>query len=910
MDIDYSCVQLDGCTIDLNHGRVRRDGETTRLSTIEVRFLRYLTGHPGRDVSREELLEQVWGYHGDVQTRTIDTTVRRLRKKLEAAPSAPRHIITVHGIGYRFEPLMVAHDVTATHTIAAPINRFFGRQAAQVQLMEHLELGRPLVTITGPGGIGKTRFVRRVCRLLVERWRPCAVDLAAARTADDLRDSVATAIGVPLGRATVMDQQIGTVLTRRATLLILDGLDKVAGPGALLCSWLQPETPSRILITSRVRLGLPQETVLALAPLAQADAVALLLARGAALREGYGASTSAARLAQVVDSFDRNPLAIELAAARARVMEPEDLLDRVGLDGLAVGEHGDRLGTMDATVRWSWSTLDPWAQRALAQCTVFSGDFDGLAAEAVVQASAGAPPVTSLIQGLVEHSMLTQHAGIQHAGIPHLGDERPRYHMSQSVRSFAKGRLQSTDEQRARRGHHAHYLAVGNQQATAADNGDLAGLRWLRIEKENLLSVAQNGTEIDQIQAHLVLAPLFVMQGFPHKPLQRLRVLLTQTPEVSLERQAAARYLLARAQAFRGEQAEVAEVLAGLSGDVDADSPLASQIARSHGVAMLKLGDIGAATELFEHAVTLGARVGCEAAEYGGLLGLAQIARAANRLDEAERLATTVLTRTRARKRALWEPWARVSLGLLAAEKADVGTARTHLSAAAEQWERCGHVPGLCLALARLGQILIELSSDPKDWREAAAVLSRVENLSAFERCSETGALRLEAEALSLELNGQMDPALSLIRAALRQARSGSVGQAMEGRLCVHLGALAHRMGDLDGALIAYEKAAKLNMPLALVTRLAGLCALLHAVEGDATQAQAHLAKMEGGAHSTPAQVSVSLFRVAVGFGLDSCPRTRAAAVEQLERSRAEPLATTTVQIRRGICLLEQLLAG
>jgi hypothetical protein len=67
---------------------------------------------------------------------------------------------------------------------------------------------------------------------------------------------------------------------------------------------------------------------------------------------------------------------------------------------------------------------------------------------------------------------------------------------------------------------------------------------------------------------------------------------------------------------------------------------------------------------------------------------------------------------------------------------------------------------------------------------------------------------------------------------------------------------------------------------------------------------------MESGAHSTPAQVSVSLFRVAVGFALDSCPRTRAAAVEQLERSRAEPLATTTVQIRRGICLLEQLLAG
>ena len=64
----------------------------------------YLASRPGEAVSREELYAQVWGYADAVVSRTVDTTVRRLRTKIEADPSNPAHLQTVHGQGYRFRP--------------------------------------------------------------------------------------------------------------------------------------------------------------------------------------------------------------------------------------------------------------------------------------------------------------------------------------------------------------------------------------------------------------------------------------------------------------------------------------------------------------------------------------------------------------------------------------------------------------------------------------------------------------------------------------------------------------------------------------------------------------------------------------------------------------------------------------
>ena len=73
------------------------------MTTHEAGVLAYLVANRGRDVSREELLQNVWGYSPAMATRTVDNQILKLRKKVEDTPSDPRHILTVHGTGYRFE---------------------------------------------------------------------------------------------------------------------------------------------------------------------------------------------------------------------------------------------------------------------------------------------------------------------------------------------------------------------------------------------------------------------------------------------------------------------------------------------------------------------------------------------------------------------------------------------------------------------------------------------------------------------------------------------------------------------------------------------------------------------------------------------------------------------------------------
>ena len=90
--------------VDLRRRVLLKDGEESHLTTHEAGTLAYLITHRGRDVSRDELLEKVWGYSAALTTRTVDNQILKLRKKIEEIPSQPRHILTVHGTGYRFEP--------------------------------------------------------------------------------------------------------------------------------------------------------------------------------------------------------------------------------------------------------------------------------------------------------------------------------------------------------------------------------------------------------------------------------------------------------------------------------------------------------------------------------------------------------------------------------------------------------------------------------------------------------------------------------------------------------------------------------------------------------------------------------------------------------------------------------------
>jgi DNA-binding response OmpR family regulator len=90
--------------VDLRRRVLWKDGEESHLTTHEAGTLAYLITHRGRDVSRDELLQEVWGYTAALTTRTVDNQILKLRKKIEETPGQPRHILTVHGTGYKFEP--------------------------------------------------------------------------------------------------------------------------------------------------------------------------------------------------------------------------------------------------------------------------------------------------------------------------------------------------------------------------------------------------------------------------------------------------------------------------------------------------------------------------------------------------------------------------------------------------------------------------------------------------------------------------------------------------------------------------------------------------------------------------------------------------------------------------------------
>ena len=90
--------------VDLDQRQVRRSGAETRLTRAEFNLLAFFLQNPGRALSRDVILNSVWGYESFPNTRTVDAHVVRLRQKLEPEPETPRHFLTMHGVGYRFLP--------------------------------------------------------------------------------------------------------------------------------------------------------------------------------------------------------------------------------------------------------------------------------------------------------------------------------------------------------------------------------------------------------------------------------------------------------------------------------------------------------------------------------------------------------------------------------------------------------------------------------------------------------------------------------------------------------------------------------------------------------------------------------------------------------------------------------------
>jgi two-component system alkaline phosphatase synthesis response regulator PhoP len=99
---ELKVYEFNGIHVDFTKGRVTKNGKATELGERECRLLRYLVERKGTVLSRDELLQEVWGYKSIPLTRTVDVHVAWLRQKIEDDPKNPQYIVTVHGQGYRF----------------------------------------------------------------------------------------------------------------------------------------------------------------------------------------------------------------------------------------------------------------------------------------------------------------------------------------------------------------------------------------------------------------------------------------------------------------------------------------------------------------------------------------------------------------------------------------------------------------------------------------------------------------------------------------------------------------------------------------------------------------------------------------------------------------------------------------
>ncbi len=459
-------LKLTECTVDLVQGTVEGGGDVVRLTTKELELLNYLVERAGSVVPREALLEDVWGYAITSMTRAIDKTVARLRAKIHDHGRQPIHLHTVHGTGYRFELLQPSTAPLPRTNVELWPTSFIGR-ADELTAIRDALASTDLVSLVGPAGVGKTRLAIEIATDFQksgdEAW------FVSVLNAPDITDRITDALGIPPGANPEPLAQ--AVAARGRCLLIADAAEgQIDALGALLAA-LRPRAPqARWLITSRTALRLAGERLIEIGPLHDADAIELFTDRARDRRADFAFDDPDEAVA-LIRRLDGLPLAIELAAARVRVLTPALLLERLNrrfelLTSSREGRHGTLRGAIDT----SWELLPADDQLALARCSVFRGGFTLEAAEAVLGANA-----LDRIESLQDHSLL-------------FTDESLRFFLYESIRDYAAEHLPADDPARGR--HARFFVDLGEQLSERIHSHDgAASIVQLRREVDNLTAV-------------------------------------------------------------------------------------------------------------------------------------------------------------------------------------------------------------------------------------------------------------------------------------------------------------------------------------------------------------------------------------------------------------------------------------
>ena len=383
--------------------------------------------------------------------------------------------------------------------------------------------GVRLVTLTGPGGVGKSRLAMEVAQRLSPGFEDGVrfVELGSVRAAELVTAAIAAALGLSTSGGRLITD-LKSYLRARRLVLVLDNFEQVMGAAPLVAELLGAAPGVVALVTSRMVLRLSGEHEFPVPPLpvpppgAGGDAadvqrcasVRLFVQRAQAASAGFELTNgNAGTVAEICRRLDGLPLAIELAAARVRLLPPQALLARLGdRMGLLTGGARDlpeRQRTLRSTLDWSFDLLSGGEQALFARLGVFAGTFDLPAAEAVCAAAAPAVP------GRAEHVMDTLGSLVDSSLVrPQTRTGEPRFRLLETIREYALERLRDgADWREAHDRHAAYFLALAEPApAELQGPGQLAWLERLETEHGNLGAAMSWLVEQDQLEPAIHLS--------------------------------------------------------------------------------------------------------------------------------------------------------------------------------------------------------------------------------------------------------------------------------------------------------------------------------------------------------------------------------------------------------------------
>jgi len=376
------------------------------------------------------------------------------------------------------------------------LTEFVGRRAELARVRDVLG-GARLVTLTGPGGIGKTRLAMQVAAGAARAFRDGAwlAELGGLRDPGLLVGEVARSLGRSDRSSRWAVASLADYLQGRQALVVLDGCEHLADTCAVMADALLRACPElRILATSRHVLRVAGEATVAVGPMSVPaegvcepeellgfEAVRLFAGRAAAVLPGFAVDAgNGAAVAGICRALDGIPLAVELAAVRLRSLSPDQILSRLDCRFRLLSGGGPACQphhrTLRAALEWSYELLTEAEQAMWRRVSVFAGSFDLDAAEAVCavgQVTLG--QVADLVDALVAKSILLRE-----------GRGTARYRLLNTIGEFGLGRLRDRGNERVLRRRHWGWFAALAARQEAFGPGRAGWIVALDADHENL----------------------------------------------------------------------------------------------------------------------------------------------------------------------------------------------------------------------------------------------------------------------------------------------------------------------------------------------------------------------------------------------------------------------------------------